>query len=188
MTTRIWVFAVAAALVGASAGCSKKKAPAAAEAQWAGTAPKPAGGNRCPAHEVLSGPEKGAACETCTVTNCQLSPAGDSGCCALSDPEDQTLCIAVMNCFLHPVGGKPNPCTRHGDAVNCFCGVNGGVACFSTPGAADGPCTREVIAAAKTSDPPAIHDRFTDPTSPLGRAFNLMNCRGFFCRIPCALN
>jgi hypothetical protein len=40
---------------------------------------------------------------------------------------------------------------------------------------------QEVFAAAHTMDPGTIKLRFIDPSFALGRAFNLVSCRGAFC-------
>jgi hypothetical protein len=144
--------------------------------------------NLCPAHEFISG---GTMCESCTANNCGLAPDpdGDSGCCALTNPADQLLCTRVIDCFQNPslytTGAAA--CTRNGDGLNCFCGTSAGM-CFTTAGAANGACTQVVIDAAKTSAPTAIQAQFSDPTSPLGRANNLENCRGAFCRTQCGIN
>ena len=124
-------------------------------------------------------------CESCTMNQCDLSAAsGDSGCCALTDPNDQALCVAVLKCIQSPPGGTP--CTTNGDPVHCFCGTATGN-CFSTAGAANGVCTAPFMAAAKTSAPAAIQLLFTDTSSPLGRAVNLENCRGANCKTECAI-
>jgi len=94
--------------------------------------------------------------------------------------DDQNLCRVATACF------SAFGCTVSGDATRCFCG-NSGAACFAVSGAASGPCVDEVAAAAKTRDPVAIRPLFTNPTSPLGRAVNLMGCRGSFCQNECAV-
>jgi hypothetical protein len=134
------------------------------------------------------GGHDGLTCEKCSAANCQISKEGDAGCCQLSDPKDQQLCIAVTKCFRDPPGGSPNPCTVHGDGTSCFCGKGGGINCFSVAGAADGPCVKEVMAAAKSTDPSVIHEMFTEPKSPLGRAVNLMLCRGNTCQVVCGIH
>ena len=95
------------------------------------------------------------------------------------------LCQAVLRCFQNPPTGTP--CTINGNGTDaCFCGTSAAV-CFSTMGAANGPCTGPVIAAAKTRIPAQIQQLWTDPGSPLGRANNLGVCRGTNCKSQCAV-
>jgi hypothetical protein len=51
-------------------------------------------------------------------------------------------------------------------------------------GAANGPCLKEVQAAAESNDAATINLRFVDPNFAIGRAFNLSSCRGSFCGAP----
>jgi len=140
----------------------------------------------CPAAEPgSSDTDAGSMCGQCTVDNCSLAPAtatggGTDGCCALASAADQLLCQAVVLCY----AANSDSCTTAGDPTNCFCGSNP-LTCFSVPGAANGPCTAPVIAAAKTSDPTKIKPLFISPMSPLGRATNLTTCRGSFCADDC---
>jgi hypothetical protein len=172
--------------VGVGVGGCKKKTSAPSTEALSGS--NSGSENECPAHEPRMGSGNGLACEQCSAANCQLTREGDAGCCQLSDPNDQRLCIAATRCFRNPPAGSPNPCTSSGDPTACFCGRGGGINCFSVPGAADGPCVKEVRAAAKSTDPAVIHDLFTEPKSPLGRAVNLMLCRGASCQIPCEIH
>jgi len=133
--------------------------------------------------EPFSGTQ--ADCCQCTSDNCSLDPApnGTDGCSGISNPGDQALCIAVAQCY----AANSAICTTAGDPTNCFCGTNP-LTCFSTVGAANGPCSAQVIAAAKTTDPTQIKMQFISPTSPLGRATNLTTCRGSFCPAECAIH
>jgi hypothetical protein len=151
------------------------------------------GGNGTGGVIACSEPVSGTpACCDCTTGNCSLAPNpnGTDGCEGLSDPNDQALCRAAAACFALPThpgnAASPGPCTVSGDANRCFCG-NSGSACFATAGAANGPCTAEVIAAAKTPDPAMIRSQFTSPASPLGRAVNLLGCQGSFCAMECSI-
>jgi hypothetical protein len=135
----------------------------------------------CPAPQGESGIlTLPAACLTCSESQCAFGAAGTDGCCAVTNPNDQLLCQAVARCF---VANAPT-CTSAGDGTNCFCGTSGG-ACFMTDGAANGPCTAPVIAAAKTTSAPAILGLFTSPSSPLGRGVNTVSCYGAFCSAEC---
>jgi len=137
--------------------------------------------NTCPT-EPTSGPDGGAACNDCTTNNCSLAPSpnGTDGCCGLSSAADQLLCIAAVNCF------SKNNCTIGGDPNKCFCGTTGST-CYTVPGAAKGPCVAEVFAAAKKTDVTMVKPLFTSPASPLGRAVNLLGCRGGLCTAECGL-
>src|SRR5262245_59902454 len=123
-----------------------------------------------------------ARCEGCTAANCLLGPDGTDGCCGMTDPTDQTLCSALYACIVANTGS----CTSFGDPTKCFCGTNDAT-CFSTAGAANGPCAAQFIAAAKTSDPTLIQARFVSPKFPIGRAVNLSACRGGLCMSECGL-
>ena len=50
-------------------------------------------------------------------------------------------------------------------------------------GAANGPCVRQVEAAAQSDSmhPALTKQRLVDPSFPVGRAFNLTSCRINFC-------
>jgi hypothetical protein len=87
-----------------------------------------------------------------------------------------------VNCF----AANAATCTSSGDPTECYCGTSG-AQCFVFPSAANGPCATQVIAAAKTTSPPAILTQFTNPASPLGRAVNLTVCRGSFCSPECMI-
>jgi len=115
-------------------------------------------------------------CVQCTTDNCSLGPNGTDGCCGLSDPTDRMLCSALYDC----IAANTATCTSNGDPTICFCGTNDAT-CFTTAGAANGACAAQFIAAAKTTDPVVIHDRFVSPNFPIGRAVNLASCRGTLC-------
>jgi hypothetical protein len=135
-----------------------------------------------PPSELPSGGGDGGACADCTNNNCSLqpSPDGTDGCCALSSAADQVLCLAAAQCF------TTNKCTTGGDPIRCFCGSSG-TDCYVVPNAANGPCVGQVIAAAKQKDPATIMSLFSSSASPLGRAVNLLGCRGSFCSMECGI-
>ena len=136
--------------------------------------------NICPTES----PKGGTDCTDCTNNNCSLapSPMGTDGCCGLPSVADQLLCIAAAACF------SENDCTVSGDPTRCFCGKSDVIAaCYAVPGAANGPCVAAVVAAAKKNDLAMIKAQFTSPASPLGRAVNLLNCRGSFCSSECSV-
>jgi len=123
----------------------------------------------------------GASCTQCTSDNCSLGAMGTDGCCCLAATADQTLCSALYACIV----ANSATCTSGGDPTNCFCGSSGGN-CFTTVGAANGPCATQYIAASKTTDPVQIQARFTSPNFPSGRATNLSSCQGALCS--CGIN
>lgn len=139
--------------------------------------------NTCPTAEPTSG---GPMCPQCTTDNCTLGPTGTDGCCGLASVVDQQLCEAAVACFT----ANTATCTAVGDPTNCFCGTSGGATgtCFAVKGAANGPCVAQVIAAAKTDDPATIQTRFISPMFPIGRAVNLVTCRGGLCSAECGIN
>jgi len=149
--------------------------------------------NTCPADEPLpkgTGPACGGknapgdcemTCSDCAADQCSLGQSGTDGCCGLKGVTDQALCVTLLNCLVaHPAT------ITMGDATNAFCGTSGG-SCFMTAGAANGPCTAEVFAAAKTMAPATVQGQFTSPASPLGRAVNIVACMGGFCSASCGV-
>ncbi len=103
--------------------------------------------------------------------NCIVGSEGDG---ALKSDSDRQLCADLYVCL------RDNKCVRGGDPSPCWCGTaKGGCADGSDP--ANGPCLRQVIAAAKSNDPGTINIRFIDPTYPVGCAVNLAACRSNFC-------
>jgi hypothetical protein len=112
---------------------------------------------------------EGQACEMCTDLNCSPSTDGcDDG---LNSDADVQLCRRLYCCI------RVNKCSYGGDSTKCWCGTDTSVPC----GAANGPCVNEFQDAAKSKDPMTIKLRFIDPGYPLGRACNLVACRGAFC-------
>ena len=122
------------------------------------------------------------SCESCTADNC--IPYTD-GCDLIADPTDRQLCENAYRCFTNPA----NNCTSQGDPLSCWCGSNGATCLTDNapPTQANGPCLQQIFAAAKTTDAPTIRQRFVDPDYPLGRASNLVLCRGSFCAAECSL-
>jgi hypothetical protein len=136
--------------------------------------PPPEPSSTPPSHEA------GPACERCTAENCA---AGDDGCDAIANPGDRKLCEEVYACF----SDLRNNCSIKGDPLRCWCGTNM-LTCYSDtsgPGAANGPCAKQVIAAAKTNEADTIFHQFLNTDLPLGRAARLNVCRGYFCSNDC---
>ena len=124
----------------------------------------------------------GPLCTQCTADNCV--PSTD-GCAGLADAADRALCEDVYACFINPT----NACVTQGDPLKCWCGSNPTTCVTSDtpPTQGNGPCRDKVFAAAKSSTAATIKQRFVDPNFPLGRAVNLLNCRGTFCVDECMI-
>jgi hypothetical protein len=136
----------------------------------------------CPDGEPASG-TTGSCCQ-CTTDNCSLGPTpGTDGCMGLANPTDRALCVSLYTCL----AANSATCSASGDPTSCFCGTSGGM-CFTVMGAANGACAAQFIAAAGTTDPVLIQNRFVSGAFPSGRAVNLNVCRGSFCSTECAIN
>lgn len=125
----------------------------------------------------------GQACDACTAANCNVET---DGCDPMQDATGRKLCEDAYACFVNPA----NACLlkgNQGDAIPCWCGKNMTTCWKSNDPAtrANGPCVKEVFAAAATTDAATILRRLTDKAYPLGRAINLSTCRGTFCIKEC---
>ena len=124
----------------------------------------------------------GDACEACTTDNC--IPSTD-GCDTLASASDRALCEDLYACFTD----SNNRCVTQGDPSACWCGTQVDTCATSNDPVtqANGPCLQKVFAAAKTTDAASIKQRLVDPDYPLGRAVNLISCRGVFCAAECQI-
>jgi hypothetical protein len=123
------------------------------------------------------------ACLACTDFNCV--PDTD-GCQIYGDGSpDRKLCEDVYGCIRDTgcLGGTSDP-------IHCWCGTNYDAnktdhqTCLTDntpPTQANGPCLKQVLAAAKSTDAPTIRLRWSDPAYPVGGAVNLTVCRVGFC-------
>ena len=155
------------------------------------------------------------ACEQCTSgqqpgepnlcdsspDNCFNCDPSISGCDQITDPADKALCENLYACLIAPThpgnAAFPGSCLgSFGDPLGCWCGSNGLTCATASSGAsqANGPCLQQVLAAAKTTDAATINNNFVLPTAndmttplPLGRATNLVICRGSFCISECSI-
>ena len=123
--------------------------------------------------ETCSAPT--SACSSCVDTNC---PADIAGCSGLTGADRRT-CQAVVAC------AHASSCASGGDGMPCYCGTADVGGCLS--GSANGVCKALIEAAAASTDPQVIGERFTDPTYPLGRALNFFGCRTAFCSAECPM-
>jgi hypothetical protein len=161
------------------AGSTSNASTTGVDGAWDGGATMAArsSGNNC----VMT-PCESTACDACTTQNC--TPPTD-GCGRFDDPSDARVCEDLYSCITDPA----NHCTNQGDPVRCWCGTNP-TTCLGNPTgplAANGPCLRQIFAAAKTTDPGVIRQRFVDAVFPIGRAVRLSSCRGSFCSSECAV-
>ena len=152
----------------------------------------PSGGGTCTSSHCA-----GQACDDCTNTNC-VDAANLGGCDSFSDAADKKLCEDLYTCAVNDRTLKASDgslnCiapTNQGDLIPCWCGTNP-TTCVSAnqpPTMANGPCLQQVIAAAKltpqTYDAHTVKTRLVDPVFPLGKATNLLSCRGNFCNAEC---
>ena len=128
-----------------------------------------------------------AAAARCAPTaprsNCALGPApipNTDSCCALESSNDRLLCAMVYACFVE----QGLYVDRRSDG-RVSAGLPGRPAIQVAP---NGPCVSEVEQAAKTVDPAMIQNRWVSSTFPIGRAVNLVVCRGSFCPEECAIH
>ena len=123
----------------------------------------------------------GPSCEKCTNENC--APGTDDGCDAITDANDRKACEELYGCF------AANNCVVQGDPIPCWCGTHM-TTCVtesSGPKQANGPCAKQMLAAAKTSDADTIFHQLLNIDLPLGRAVRLTTCRGSFCSSDCKI-
>ena len=123
----------------------------------------------------------GATCDKCTNENC--TPGTDDGCDAITDANDRKACEELYGCF------AANNCVVQGDPIPCWCGTHMTtcVTDSSGPKQANGPCAKQMLAAAKTSDADTIFHQLLNVDLPLGRAVRLTTCRGSFCSTDCKI-
>jgi hypothetical protein len=123
----------------------------------------------------------GPVCDKCTSENC--NPGTDDGCDTIADAGDRKLCEDLYSCMVDP----RNNCVIDGDPVRCWCGTNM-LTCWNTnsgPAQANGPCLKQIFAAAKSDDADVIFHQFLNPELPLGKATRLSVCRGAYCKSHC---
>ena len=116
-----------------------------------------------------------STCTSCVDLNC---PADLAGCSGLAGAE-RRACQAVVAC------AAAAGCASGGDGMPCYCGTADVGSCLG--GGANGACKALIEAAAGTTDPQVLGERFTDPTYPLGLAVNFFGCRAAFCAAECPL-
>jgi hypothetical protein len=157
-------------------------------------------GTCTPAQTLTASHCAGPACEQCSfdVGNdiCSVSPdwcancfPETDGCDLLADPTDRQLCEDVYGCYTDPAKN----CVAQGSVLACWCGTNP-TTCNTDntdPTKANGPCLDFITRAARltpaTYDAATVEQRLVDPDFPLGRATNLVTCRGTYCSAECSV-
>jgi hypothetical protein len=105
-------------------------------------------------------------CEKCACMNCA---ATELSCRLGTDKAANDLCNAVLAC------ARKNNCVGQ----PCYCGT--ALACIGP----NGPCMKEIQAAAGSTDLLTINARQTDTTMPLGRSWYADSCRVMQCQSAC---
>jgi hypothetical protein len=123
----------------------------------------------------------GPTCDKCTADNCAAGT--DDGCDSITDAAERKACEELYACF------ASNGCVVQGDPLPCWCGKNMTTCVTDNSGAtqANGPCVREIFAAAKSSDADTVFKQFLNTELPIGRAVRLTSCRGNFCANDCKI-
>jgi hypothetical protein len=128
--------------------------------------------------------DEGNSCNQCTAANCTILENAQpdvpptAGCHHLASDRERQSCQALYCCM------RSNRCVAGGDPTPCWCGSADPTECARGQAPANGPCAREIEAAAGTTEAPEIALRLIDPTFPLGGAANLAICRATFCATP----
>ena len=125
----------------------------------------------------------GPVCDKCVNENCDVTT---TGCQSIADAADRRLCEDLYACFsesgprLHQSGRPSEVLVRDEphDLHHRQLGTDKGEL---------GSAPSWFSAAAKTEEASEIRYRFLDPKFPLGRAANLVVCRGGFCGKECSI-
>jgi hypothetical protein len=116
-------------------------------------------------------------CEACAAANCAVE---GPGCGSLADPTRRALCQDLRECMIRTncnEGGRNNPA--------CWCGTVDLSTCTSIAGAANGVCLQQELAAAESTSPGIIVERFADPNFASGAAHNRALCMFELCPEHC---
>ncbi len=97
----------------------------------------------------------------------------------MTDPARVPLCEALLACI------DRTQCRQGASTTPCLCGTTSLAQCSSEPGAANGACFAEELAAAEAADPAVISARFTNPTFASGAAHSYLGCRAEACAAEC---
>jgi cysteine-rich repeat protein len=111
------------------------------------------------------------ACAMCTCNKCTTQVMACQG---ASSADEAMSCDAMVKC------GRASGCRNPG----CLCGTLDVISCLLA-GGGNGPCTKEVLAAAETNAVATVQSRATDTNYPLGRANALGQCVDMNCATEC---
>ena len=125
---------------------------------------KESSSNRC---SSLAG---AGSCATCQCEKCQQQTVD---CLAASSANETKECAAVRTCAV----------TKGCTGADCYCSASNWSACAQ--GMPDGPCHKEIEAAAHSANPNDIFARTTDTAYPLGRSLALGECLRNNCASSC---
>lgn len=90
------------------------------------------------------------------------------------------LCEELYECSMR----RPT-CAAPPYLHGCYCGEGLEVTECVKPDAARGPCAKEIEAAAESTDPTTVAQRFSDPTFAVGGWGNLLRCYQYKCQSEC---
>jgi hypothetical protein len=122
------------------------------------------------------GPDPSPACDACVAASCQED---GPGCTSIANPQKRQLCEALSRCM------RRTQCATASSSV-CWCGATPIATCSTTAGSAAGPCLAEELAAAESTDPATITERFMNPTFASGVAHLRSACEKESCLTECA--
>ena len=111
--------------------------------------------------------------DACTQCSCRKCTAQIKACQGAASAEDAKLCDDMVVCARASACGDPD----------CICGSNNILLCLA--GATDGPCAKQVLAAARTTNLIDVQLRASDPAYPIGRANALGACVDSSCAMEC---
>jgi hypothetical protein len=125
---------------------------------------------------------EGPLCNQCTNDNCDTlanAAAGGgtptAGCDIFVSDDQQARCQRLYACM------RDSGCVQNNDPSKCWCGSVDAYECETGMQPGTGPCLRELIDAAGSSDATVINQRLTDSSFPIGAAINLASCRSVSC-------
>jgi hypothetical protein len=125
--------------------------------------------------------DQSPACQTCEQKAYATDPVSNGACllafmsgpdgfgCAGFSGQLQAECDALRACILS------TQCAAGGDPTPCYCGTEDVASCISAP-PPDAPCVAEYVAALAGGPPGSVASLFTNPTSPIGVANNIVAC------------
>jgi hypothetical protein len=123
---------------------------------------------QCQACETKTYSPSSLAGQSCNSANFSETP-GSVGCAAFTGAMRST-CTALLACI------RSTGCSAGDDPTPCYCGSLTPTACFNNGAPSTAPCFAEYNAAQAADPAGTVFGLFTDPTSPIGAANNLVTC------------